>query len=390
MPTERRIPLVKLLGFQIRFDLTWLIIVALVVWSLSADYFPASYGELPTHTYLWMGIVGAVGFFASIILHELAHSWVGRRLGLEIQGITLFVFGGASELSEEPASARTEFLMAAAGPLASIVLSIAFFVVASAIEAGGVSPPLAGVMRYLAGINAILAAFNLLPAFPLDGGRILRALLWGWRGDMIWATRIAAGIGGMLGLLLVVLGIASIVGGNLVQGMWSFLIGLFIRSAASGSQQQLVARHLLRNVPVRRFMVSKPVTVSADASIAQAVELFLANNVKFLPVLAGDRVAGHLGLREVKPLNPAERSELAVGQRMVPLSRDTSIAPDANAAAALEQMQRTGLSRLLVVENGRLAGILCLKDLLDHLMLVSELSVSDGPSAMASQRSRSS
>src|SRR5262249_35089296 len=162
----------------------------------------------------------------------------------------------------------------------------------------------------------------------------------------------------MLGLLLVVLGIARIVGGNLVQGMWSFLIGLFIRSAASGSQQQLVARHLLRNVPVRRFMVSKPVTVSADASIAQAVELFLANNVKFLPVLAGDRVAGHLGLREVKPLDPAERSELAVGQRMVPLSRDTSIAPDANAAAALEQMQRTGLSRLLVVENGRLAGIL--------------------------------
>ena len=387
MATDRRIPLVKLLGFQIQFDLTWLIIVALVIWSLSAGYFPASYGELPTHTYVWMGIVGAAGLFASIVLHELAHSWVGRRLGLEIKGITLFVFGGASELSEEPGSARTEFLMAVAGPLASILLSIAFYLLASALEGGGVASPLSGVMRYLAGVNAILAVFNLLPAFPLDGGRILRALLWGWRGDLIWATRIAAGIGGMLGLGLVVLGVVSVLGGNLVGGMWSFLIGLFIRSAAGSSQQQLIARHLLQNVSVRQLMVSKPVTVAADATIAQAIDLFLSNNVKFLPVIEADRVVGCLGLREVKAVAPTARSECLVSQRMVPVSPDNSIAPNANAAAALAQMQRTGLSRLLVIENGELVGIISLKDLLDHLMLASELTPGRGPTQAASLRS---
>ena len=373
MAKDRRIPLVTLLGFQIRFDLTWLILVALVVWSLSAGYFPASYANLPTSTYVWMGIVGAIGLFASIVLHELAHSWVGRRLGMNISGITLFVFGGAAELTEEPKSARTEFLMAAAGPLASVVLAILFQLLASGIEAATGPTPITGVLHYLAGINAILAAFNLLPAFPLDGGRILRAALWGWRKDLLWATRIAAAVGGAFGLALVGLGILSVLGGNLVGGMWSFLIGLFIRSAAAGSQQQLLARHVLERIPVRDMMIGQPVTIAADAPVERAVELFLARNLKFLPVVEDGRAIGHIGLKEVRSLNPAERPQRPVRQVMTPLSPESTIAPSADAASALAQMQRTGLSRLLVVENGRLEGVICLKDLLDQLTLRSEL-----------------
>ncbi len=379
MATDRRIPLVTLLGFQVRFDLTWLILVALVVWSLSTDYFPASYADLPTSTYVWMGVLAATGLFASIVLHELAHSWVGRRLGLEIHGITLFVFGGAAELAEEPKSARTEFLMAAAGPLASVVLAIGFHSLAVALEAIGGSGPLSGVLRYLAGINAILAAFNLLPAFPLDGGRILRAALWAWRGSMLWATRVAAGVGGAIGLLLVVLGIVSVIGGEFVGGMWSFLIGLFIRSAASSSRQQLIARHMLQHIAVGRLMVRNPVTVTPDVPVARAIELFLANNLKFLPVVADGRAAGHIGLKEVKSLTPIERSERPVGRALMPVSTENSIGPQADAAAALEQMRRTGSTRLLVVENGRLAGVICLKDLLDYLTLRSELDLQSVP-----------
>ncbi|MCI0430918.1 MAG: site-2 protease family protein [Rhodospirillales bacterium] len=373
MATDRRIPLLTLLGFRIRFDLTWLILVALVVWSLSADYFPASYADLQTSTYVWMGVVAAIGLFASIILHELAHSWVGRRLGLEIHGITLFVFGGAAELADEPKTARTEFLMAAAGPLASIALAVGFHAVALTFEAFGGPTPFSAVLRYLAGINGILAVFNLLPAFPLDGGRILRALLWAWRGNVLWATRVAAGAGGVLGLLLVALGVVSVVGGNFVGGMWAFLIGLFIRSAASSSHQQLIARHTLQHIPVRQLMVRDPVTVAPDVPVARAIELFLANNLKFLPVVADGQAAGHIGLREVKSLSPVERSERPVGQALTRLLPENSTSPHTDAAAALAQMQRTGLTRLLVVENGKLVGVICLKDLLDYLTLRTEL-----------------
>lgn len=379
MAQDRRIPLVTLLGFQIRFDLTWLILVALVVWSLSAGYFPASYADLPTSTYVWMGIVGAIGLFVSIVLHELAHSWVGRRLGMRIHGITLFVFGGAAELAEEPTSPRTEFLMAAAGPLASLLLAALFQLLAMALDGAQGPTPISGVLHYLAGINVILAVFNLLPAFPLDGGRILRAALWAWKGSVVWATRVAAGIGGAIGLGLIILGILTVIGGNFVGGMWSFLIGLFIRSAASASQQQLVARHMLQDIPIARLMVRDPVTIEPDAPIGRAVELFLANNLKFLPVVADGRPLGHIGLKEVKSLAPADRMERSVREAMTPVSPESSIAPQADAAAALAQMQRTGLTRLLVVEGGRLSGVVCLKDLLDQLTLRSELNLAPEP-----------
>jgi Zn-dependent protease/predicted transcriptional regulator len=388
----QRIPLIRLLGFEIRFDLTWLILVALVVWSLSAGVFPAAYADLPTSTYVWMGLLGAIGLFASIVLHELAHSLVGRRFGIDIQGITLFVFGGAAEMGDEPANPRAEFWMAIAGPVTSVILAILFFALGMAL-AGSVPGPLVAVIEYLAGINLILAAFNMVPAFPLDGGRVLRAALWAWRGDVAWATRLATMIGGGLGLLLIALGIFNAISGELVGGMWMVLIGLFIRAAATATYQRLLAGQLLRGVPVRRLMETNLIGVPPDLPVAQLVESYLLQRgLKRVPVVdEAGRPLGCVGIDEAKRVPPQERPTRSVRDILIPLSPDNTIAPDAEARQGLEQMQRTGHSRLFVTEAGRLIGVLTLRDLLQYLSVKSELQAADerpfgGPSGPHSLR----
>ena len=377
---RRRIPLMRLLGFEIRFDLTWLILVALVVWSLSAGLFPATLADLPASTYIWMGVLGAIGVFASIVLHELAHSVVGRRLGLRIHGITLFVFGGAAEMGEEPADPRTEFWMAIAGPLMSVVLSGIFFLLGFALSAVGAPLPLVAVVGYLVGINLILAAFNMVPAFPLDGGRVLRAALWAWRGDVAWATRVATMIGGGLGLGLIALGIFNAISGDVIGGMWMVLIGLFIRAAASATYQRLLAGRLLAGVPVRRLMKTDLVAVPPDLPLPQLVEGFLLQRgLQRVPVVddAG-RPLGCVGVEEVKRVAPEERAPRVVRDILTPLGPERTIAPDAEAGQALEQMQRGGHGHVFVTEAGRLVGVLTLKDLLQYLSVKSELQAGAG------------
>jgi Zn-dependent protease len=369
----------RLLGFEIRFDLTWLILVALIVWSLSAGLFPTAFANLPTSTYVWMGVLGAIGVFASIILHELAHSVVGRRLGLRIRGITLFVFGGAAEMGEEPANARTEFWMAIAGPLMSVFLAGVFFLLGLALSAVGAPGPIVAVIGYLVGINLILAAFNMVPAFPLDGGRVLRAALWAWRGDVMWATRVATMIGGGLGLALIALGTFSAIGGDLIGGMWMVLIGMFIRAAATATYQRLLAGQLLAGIPVRRLMQTNLVVVPPDLPVSQLVEdILLQRGHKRVPVIDDDgRPLGCVGVDEVRRIPPEARSTRSVRDVLTPLGADATIAPDAEARRALEQMQRAGHSRLFVTEGGRLTGVLTLRDLLQYLSVKSELQARD-------------
>lgn len=366
----KRVPLIRLFGFEVRFDLSWLILVALIVWTLSAGYFPGTYQDLPASTYFWMGVLGAIGLIASIVLHELSHSLVARRFGIEIHGITLFVFGGAAEMANEPPSPRAEFVMAVAGPVASLVLAAVFYLLGLTLDAAGLPTALTGVLGYLAGINVILAVFNLVPAFPLDGGRMLRAALWGWRGDLRWATRIAANIGGGFGLALILLGVINVIGGNVVGGMWYFLIGLFVRAAASGSYQQLMTRETLAGLPVSRFMRRDPRTVTPDTPIADLVEThFLQHYLKLVPVVSGGRLLGLVDVRAVKTVPREAWGERRVADIMTAASADNTVRPDTDAIAALELIQRTGQSRLLVAEGDRLVGIVALKDMLNALTM---------------------
>lgn len=370
----KRWTLLRLFGFEVRFDITWLMLVALVVWTLSAGYFPSLYQDLSMRTYIWMGVLAALGLIASLVIHELSHSLVARRFGMNIRGITLFMLGGAAEMAEEPPTPRAEFLMAAAGPAASLVLAAVFYLAATAFSQTDLPAPFLGIITYLAGINVILALFNLVPAFPLDGGRLLRAVLWAMRGDIRWATRIAANLGGGFGIALILLGIYSIFVGNFVSGMWAFLIGLFVRAAAASSYQQLVAREVLGGITVANVMTRNPVTVAPGVSVADLVENYLlGHNLKLVPVVADGRVSGIVDVRAAKSV-PRERwDQRRVAEIATPLAQENTIRPDAGAHAALELMQRTGQSRLLVLDGDRLVGIVSLKDMLRILGLRIDL-----------------
>ena len=361
----RGIPLFRILGFQVKLDASWLILAVLVTWSLAAGYFPDRYAGLPASTYLWMGIAGALGLFGSIVFHELSHSLVARRYGMSIKGITLFIFGGVAEMEDEPPTAKAEFLMAIAGPVASALLAASFHVLEGFGERMGMAAPVPAVLGYLAFINMLLAGFNLVPAFPLDGGRMLRAALWAWRGDLRWATRIAANAGASFGFALIAFGLFNIVTGNPVGGIWLMLIGFFVRGAAAGSYNQMKTRQFFEGEPVRRFMIADPIAAPPDITVHRLVEDYVYHHYhELFPVVTDSRLLGCIGIAEIRNI-PRDRWDLVqVFDAMSPAAPENTVDADTDAVEALAIMRRTGNSRLMVVEGGRLVGLVTLKDLL--------------------------
>jgi Zn-dependent protease len=370
----RSIKLFSLFGFKVSIDLSWIIIAVLVSWSLAAGFFPYMYHGLSPQTYWVMGVIGALGLFLSVIFHEFCHSLVARRLGLPMKGITLFIFGGVAEMGDEPASAKVEFWMAIAGPLSSFFLAFIFYLIYVQAMAVKWPLPVNGVIRYLAYINVLLAVFNLLPAFPLDGGRVLRSILWGAWNDLRRATRVSAVIGSAFGLGLIALGIFQLVGGNFIAGLWWFLIGLFIRNAAQMSYQQLLVRNALAGEPVRRFMNSNPVTAPGSVTVEQLVDDYVYKyHFKMFPVVDDGRLVGCITTRQIKEVPREQWGQVTVGEIAREGTHENTIAPGIDAVKALALMHQTGNSRLLVVEGTQLVGILTLRDLMAFLSLKVEL-----------------
>jgi len=366
---SHRIRIFKLFGFEVRVDASWFFIALLITWSLAMGYFPYKYRGLPAPDYWWMGILSALGLFGSIVVHEFSHSLVARSHGLPMKGITLFIFGGVAEMGEEPRNAKTEFLMAIAGPITSILIGVVAYVVYQAGESAWPTP-VAGVIYYLAWINWLLAGFNLIPAFPLDGGRVLRSALWYWKGNLGRATRIASAIGSGFGILLIVLAVWQLFGGNFISAMWYFLLGLFLRNAAESSYRQLIIRQALGGEPVRRFMKTDPVTVSPDLSIEGLVEDYIyKKHFKMFPVVAGtsQTLAGCVTTSGVKQVPRDEWARHTVREVLQPCTAENTISPDTDAVNALAQISRSGVSRLMVVDRHRLVGIVSLKDLMSFL-----------------------
>jgi Zn-dependent protease len=370
----KRIHLFTLFGFPIRIDLSWFFLAVIVAWSLASSVFPAWYEGMPSLVYLWMGIVGTLGLFASIILHELSHAVVARHHGVVMQGITLFIFGGVAEMTEEPPSPKAEFQVAVAGPLASILVSL---VCAGWVSIGGMignSDAVIGVFKYLAVINGILVIFNMIPAFPLDGGRVLRAALWHRKQNLLEATRITSRIGIGFSYVLIGLGVISAITGNLVGGVWYFLIGMFLRGAATMSYQQLLMRRSFAGETVSRFMKTDPVTVPASVSIAILVEDYVyRHHYKMFPVVEGGTLTGCVTTKHIRGVPRDTWSLRTVAEITEACNPQNSIRPDVSAIDALSQMSRSRVSRLMVVEDGRLLGIITLKDLLQFLSLKTEL-----------------
>jgi len=372
----KRFTLFRLLGFEVRIDLSWIVIAVLVTWSLSKGYFPSEYPGLSDTAYWFMGAVGALGLFVSIILHELSHSLVARRFGIPMKGITLFIFGGVAEMDDEPPSAKAEFFMAMAGPLASIILGGIFYVLF--VISYGIALVLTGIIGYLTVINWVLAGFNLLPAYPLDGGRVLRSALWYWRKDLRWATRIASQTGSVFGIGMIIMGIVNIMKGVVIGGVWWFIIGLFLRNASSMSYQQVLIRKSLQGEKVSRIMKKSPVTVPPSITIKELVEDYIYKfNYKMFPVLDGGRLIGCISTREVKEIPSEQWHRQRVEDYLLPCSHDNTVVPGMDAVDALSKMNQTGTSRLMVVENGMLVGIITLKDIMRFLSLRLDLETPD-------------
>ena len=369
-----KIKLFRLFGFSIEADATWILLAILVTWTLASGVFPYYFDDLQPRTYWIMAAVGAAGLFMSIILHELGHSLVARRFGLPIKSITLFVFGGVADMEEEPANAKVELLMALAGPATSIILSLAFFGAAFVFAPSEGISPLQGVLIYLAWLNGILAAFNLLPAFPLDGGRVFRALLWAWRGNLRWATRFASRVGGGFGIILIALGVVSLFSGNIVGGFWWILIGMFMRSASQSSYRHLLVRRALEGENLRRFMRTEVVTVPRYISLRELVEDYVYKfHYKMFPVVEEGRILGCVSTRNIRNVDREEWERTPVGEIMESCMEANSVPPDEDPMKALSLMSRTGNSRLMDVEGDQLVGIITLKDILSVLSLKMHL-----------------
>lgn len=263
--------------------------------------------------------------------------------------------------------------MAVAGPIASLALAVLLFALTGLVR-GAAPDAVTGVLWYLAIINGVLALFNLVPAFPLDGGRVLRAALWAWRGDILWATRMASGAGNLFGTVLIMLGVVDILRGDFVNGMWRFLLGMFLRGAAEQSYQQVVAQRALSGTTVAQAMTRNPVALSPDLTIGEFIDDYVyRHHHRTFPVVRQQRLIGYIGTQQAVMIDRASWARTPVEQVMIACSTDDMVSPDVDALVALGQMRRTGRTRLYVVRAGRLVGILSLRDMLELLSTKLEL-----------------
>jgi Zn-dependent protease/predicted transcriptional regulator len=361
MPASRRgvVELFKVAGVQIEIDFSWIVIFVLVFWSLSAGYFPLEYPGRSARDYWLVGFAATILFFSSVLAHELSHAALANRLGEKVTRITLFIFGGMAHLSGEPKSAASEFKIAAIGPASSIAIAGLFWFVAQAVRPVAGAALWAAMFRYLALINLVLAVFNLLPGFPLDGGRLLRAFLWQRSGNFRRATARAADWGSGIAWALIAIGTLEIFEGGLIGGLWLIFIGLFLRSAATMSYQSVVIEQMLGEVRVEDLMIRDPISVAPDLKISDAVErFFLHYGYTGLPVVEDGRALGLLSLGRVRECPAAERSARTVRDVMVPIGPNITISPDASISDALHQMAEADAGRLLVMDGDRLVGLI--------------------------------
>lgn len=370
----KRLNLCTFAGIRIGVDISWIFIAILLSWTLAAGYFPYLYPGLSPQVYWTMGVLGMLGLFVCILLHELGHALVAKHYKLPISQITLFIFGGVAEIKKEPTSPKVEFLMAIAGPLVSILLVVLLATLTYLGIHAHWPIVIVGVAKYLAMINAVIVIFNLIPAFPLDGGRIFRALLWWWKKDFSWATRIASRLGSGFGYLLIFLGIFSTLTGNFITGMWFIILGWFLSRAASGSRSQLALGKQLEHETVGRLMTKNPITVPPDISISDFIEDYVYTSHHHLyPVVSKSTLLGTISLTEVKSLPKKAWKSTLVQDLMTPRSALRTVSPHTTALQALHLMQQNETSTLLVVDSNRLVGILTAPSLFKLLSIHLEL-----------------
>ena len=363
-----------LFGIDIRIDSSWVIIFAFVTWMLAGYYFPSQYANWPLWQYLLIGAMTSLLFFASVLIHELAHSLVALKQGEEVRSITLFILGGVAEIKDEPRKPSREFYMALVGPLSSLGIALVFLALWYWLRT--ISQPLAALCRYLALINLILGIFNLIPGFPMDGGRILRAVVWKITGNLRRATRVASVTGQAVAFLMIVFGIWQILRGFFFNGMWIALIGWFIHSAATRGYQQVLMKDMLKDLRAKDLMNRDFETVSTNLSVQELVEDYVLKKKEraFLVSDAGD-LQGIVCLEDIKTVAPERRASTRVKDIMTPREKLDTVSPDDNGNEVLSKLSSRNVHQIPVMEEGEVQGILCRGDVLRFLHLRSELGV---------------
>jgi Zn-dependent protease/CBS domain-containing protein len=351
----------RIAGIRIGINWSWLVVFALIVWSLAASVFPSQNPGLSDGDYLAMAVVAALLFFTSLLLHELGHALQARREGVEIEGINLWLFGGVAQFKGSFPSAGAEFRIAIAGPLVTLVIG-ALFVAGARI--GELPSAVDGVVAWVGYTNVLLLAFNLLPALPLDGGRVLRSALWQARGDLRWATAVASGVGRGFGFLLIWLGIFMFIFEGSFSGAWLAFIGWFLLQAATGEARYVATEQALAGLRVRDLMVREPATVDADLSLGRFMDdVAWSRRYTTYPVLENGRPVGLLAFRSAAAVPSDEWDTRRVQDTMIPRNEVPLLTEDESAIDALAKLSSSNVNRGLVVDDGTLLGLLSITDL---------------------------
>jgi Zn-dependent protease/CBS domain-containing protein len=375
----------RIAGIEIGLHYTWIFAVVLIAWSLAEGYFPSVLPGVGAGTYWVLGVIAALLLFVSVLLHELSHSLVARSRGLNVDSITLFIFGGVSNLRSEAATARDEFLVAVVGPVSSLVLAGVFGLISQGLPSAS---PYAALFTYLAFVNLLLGLFNLVPGFPLDGGRVLRSLVWGATGDMQRATVVAAYAGQAFAWLLIVWGFVRLLSGDFFGGLWTAFIGWFLNGAAESTRQEQIQRQTFRGVQVGNVMDPSPAMAPGNLSVHDFVfDYVLQRGHRALPVVDNGRLLGIVTLGDAKHLAQDAWSSTPVATIMTRAPLKT-VSPDAELSVAIALMAESGLHQLPVVQGGDVVGLLGRADIVRFLQLLAELhlSIPGGSPGGAAQR----
>jgi Zn-dependent protease/CBS domain-containing protein len=360
----RGIRIGSVLGFEIRIDSSWFILFALILWSFSYMVFPRQVPDRPVSTYLIMGLSGTLLFFVSLLAHEIAHSLVARWKDIPVEGITLFLFGGMAHTRMEAETPGDEFQIAAAGPLMSMLIAgllVGAFWLGAQL---GWPRTVLAVFQYIAILNVILAVFNLLPGFPLDGGRLFRAIVWKVTGDVHRATRVASAGGRWLAYVLIAFGLMSAFAGNVLGGMWMVFIGWFLRNAAISSYQQHILLNVLSRVRAAQAMTPDPDTVPDYATVRELLdEYFMRRRHGAYPVTRGDETVGLITLHAVREVPREERDTRTAGDVMLAADEKIVVRPEERMVAVLDKLRGSPAHRVLVMSDGALLGIITASDI---------------------------
>src|SRR3990172_296882 len=355
------------MGIPMRVHFSWFIVFGLITWSLSTHYFPKAAPELPVASYWIKGILASLLLFASVAFHELSHSYIARKYHISITSITLFIFGGVAQMKGEPPHPRAEFRIASAGPLSSFFLSGLFFLVS--VNTGGGTRAL---FSYLAQINFILGAFNLIPGFPMDGGRILRAALWSRTKDYFYATQKAANFGQRIALFFLLFGLFLIFTGS-SGGLWLMLIGWFLYLAAQSSSQQATLQVILSGIKVKDVMVRDIVTLNSSITIDDAVDkYFLRYSYGGFPVMDDGKFLGIITLREIKNVHREDWRKVKVSDILVPHNKKWEMTHDSDVMKALELMIQEDKGRIIVMENDKIVGLITRNGIARYLQIMGK------------------